>query len=161
MALAVLQSMARHPLWGSIAIDVGPRWLGNGIFQMGTCGLAALSYASTSTVRGRQLRTGCGLRVKQCFSSAGAASSPPLPTPSIIIIALGLQYSGLRLPLEKGCVRNSWALRRHLQAVKQTRGPDQRKSRVLGRPVSQSSGPCTRPSCQVGEGEGAAERQCD
>lgn len=151
--------MARHPLWGNIAIDVGPRWLGSGIFQMGTCGLAALSWASTSTVRGRRLPTGCGWRVKPCSSAPALPLSTPAP--SVTIIALGLQYAGLRLHLEQGDVRNSWAPRRHLQAEEQTRGPGQRTSRVLCRPVSQSTGPCARQSCQVGEGGRAAERQWD
>lgn len=149
VALVVLQSMARHPLWGNIAIDVGPRRLGSGIFQMGPCGLAALSCASTSTVRGRggdgYPQGVAGGRRKH----GSSARAPPLhPRPSIIIVALGWRYPGLR----GGCTCQ------------------QRSDRQGARPEQE---PCSLPACLPEprplckaelpglRGERAAERQWD
>lgn len=68
------------------AIDVGPGWLGNGIFQMGTLwfGHTELSLHKYSWGL-KQLPTGWGLRAKWCFSAA-ALPSPfsaawPVPWP--------------------------------------------------------------------------------
>ena len=138
--------MACHSLWGNIAIDVRPRWLGNGIFQMGT-----LWFGRKHSWGLRQLPTGWGRRAKRRF---WAAALPSLP--SSLITALRRLCRGLRLQHEKGLWKDRWALGSLLRA-KGRRPGSQGSLDKAACPLTAcppSTGPFTRARSRRGEAVG-------